>query len=175
LFLTLLEVRYADGGSEVYVMPMAFLGGPAAEELAREHGTPLYVYDEDELRERCGEYVAAFGADAVAYSGKAFLCGAMARLVAEEGLLLDVATGGEARLALQAGFPPGRLVLHGNAKSVSELRLALERGIGRIVVDEHMQSSDPAGGALRAVFESGGHVSPILQPWTALPRRRRSP
>ena len=111
------------------------LGGCDVEELAREHGTPLYVYDEDELRERCGEYVAAFGADAVAYSGKAFLCGAMARLVAEEGLLLDVATGGEARLALQAGFPPGRLVLHGNAKSVSELRLALERGIGRIVVD----------------------------------------
>jgi diaminopimelate decarboxylase len=103
--------------------------------LAQTFGTPLYVYDEDELRTRCREYRAAFGDGAVAYAGKAFLCVAMARLVAEEGLHLDVATGGEAHVAHRAGFPADRLVFHGNNKSELELRLALELGVGRLVVD----------------------------------------
>jgi diaminopimelate decarboxylase len=102
--------------------------------LADRFGTPLYVYDEGELRARCREYRAALGAG-VAYAGKAFLCGAMARLVGEEGLGIDVATGGELHVALHAGFPAERVVFHGNNKSSEELRRALTAGVGRIVVD----------------------------------------
>jgi diaminopimelate decarboxylase len=103
--------------------------------LAERYGTPLYVYDEGELRTRCREYAAAFGAGAASYAGKAFLCTAMARLVADEGLNLDVATEGELHVALHAGFPPARIVFHGNNKSEAELRTALERGVGRLVAD----------------------------------------
>jgi len=103
-------------------------------ELADTHGTPLFVYDEEHLRGRCREAVAAFGPD-VAYAAKAFLCVAMARLVHSEGMGLDVATGGELHVALAAGVPAGRLVLHGNNKSVGELREAVAAGVGRIVVD----------------------------------------
>ena len=102
--------------------------------LAAEHGTPLFVYDEAHLRARCREAVAAFG-DGVAYATKAFLCLAMARLAHEEGMHLDVATGGELHVALAAGVPADRLVLHGNNKSVEELRRARAAGVGRIVVD----------------------------------------
>ena len=101
------------------------VGGCDLVGLAEEHGTPLFVYDEDDLRARCRKYVAAFGADRVAYAGKAFLCVAMARLVAEEGLHLDVATGGELHVALHAGFPAERLIFHGNNKSDAELTLSL--------------------------------------------------
>lgn len=103
--------------------------------LAHTFGTPLYVYDEDELRARCREYRAAFGDGAVAYAAKAFLCLAMARLVADVGLQLDVATGGEAHVAHRAGFPAERMLFHGNNKSELELRFALELGVGRLVVD----------------------------------------
>lgn len=106
-----------------------------AEALAGRFGTPLFVYDEDELRRRCREYVAAVGPGCVAYAAKAFLCSAMARVVAEEGLLLDVATGGELHVALTAGFPAPRVVVHGNNKSDDELEGALRAGVGRIVVD----------------------------------------
>jgi diaminopimelate decarboxylase len=102
--------------------------------IAERFGTPLYVYDEDDIRTRCRAYVEAFG-DGVAYASKAFLCVAMAKLVDEEGLHLDVATGGELHVALAAGFPPERIVFHGNNKSLTELRRALEIGIGRIAVD----------------------------------------
>ena len=105
------------------------------EAIAADVGTPAFVYDEDDLRRRCREYVAAFGADSVAYAGKAFLCTAMARLVAEEGLHLDCATGGELHVALRAGFAPERIVLHGNNKSDVEITQALDAGVGRIVVD----------------------------------------
>jgi diaminopimelate decarboxylase len=111
------------------------VGGCDLEQLARVFGTPLYVYDEGELRARCREYAAGFGAAAVAYAAKAFLCAAMARLVAEEGLALDVATGGERYAAERAAFPAARMVLHGNDKSVDELRDALDAGVGRIVAD----------------------------------------
>ncbi|MCZ7534919.1 MAG: diaminopimelate decarboxylase [Acidimicrobiia bacterium] len=93
------------------------------------------MYDEDDLRARCREYVDAFGVDRVAYAGKAFLCVAMARLIEEEGLSLDIATGGELHVALHAGFPPQRLVFHGNNKSDDELAAALDAGVGRVVVD----------------------------------------
>jgi diaminopimelate decarboxylase len=107
------------------------------EALAAEFGTPLFVYDEDALREKARAYVAAFGPDAVAYAGKAFLCTAMVRLVAEEGLHLDVATGGELHVALEAGFPAARIVFHGNNKGDEELRAALRAGVGRIVADSN--------------------------------------
>jgi len=105
--------------------------------LAAEHGTPLFVYDEDALRSKMREYVAAFGPDAVTYAGKAFLCTAMVQLVGEEGLHLDVATGGELHVALRAGFPAARIVFHGNNKGDAELLAALRAGVGRIVADSH--------------------------------------
>jgi diaminopimelate decarboxylase len=110
------------------------VGGCSTQGLAEEFGTPLFVYDEGHLRARCREAVATFG-DGVAYAGKAFLCLAMARLVHEEGMHLDVATAGEMYVALAAGVPADRLVLHGNNKSEAELARARDPGVGRIVVD----------------------------------------
>ena len=110
------------------------VGGCDLVELAQRHGTPLFVYDEEHLRRRCREAVDAFG-PGVAYAAKAFLCVAMARLVHSEGMCIDVATGGELHVALAAGVPADRLVLHGNNKSTDELRMALGAGVGRIVVD----------------------------------------
>jgi len=110
------------------------VGGVDLVSLAEEFGTPLFVYDEEHLRVRCREAVAAWG-DGVAYATKAFLCRAMAALAHEAGMCLDVATGGELHVALAAGVPPERLVLHGNNKSGVELARALEVGVGRIVVD----------------------------------------
>ena len=110
------------------------IGGLDVLDLAAEHGTPLFVYDEEHLRRRCREAVAAFD-DGVAYASKAFLCTAMAALAAEEGMCIDVSTGGELHVALAAGVGAHRLVLHGNNKSHDELARALEVGVGRIVVD----------------------------------------
>jgi diaminopimelate decarboxylase len=110
------------------------IGGVDLVDLAAEVGTPAFVYDEEELRARCREAVAAWPGG-VAYASKAFLCTAMARLVAEEGMGIDVATGGELHIALHAGVPAERIVLHGNNKSDAELATALEVGVGRIVVD----------------------------------------
>ena len=110
------------------------VGGCDLVDLAAEFGTPVFVYDEQHMRVRCREAVDAFGPD-VAYATKAFLCLAMARLVHEEGMHLDVATGGEMHVARAAGVPPSDLVLHGNNKSMTELREALEIGVGRVVID----------------------------------------
>jgi len=111
------------------------IGGCSLVALARAHGTPLFVYDEAHLRDRCREAIAAFGVDRVVYATKAFLCVAMARLAHEEGLLLDVATGGELHVALAAGVPASRLMLHGNNKSEDELVQAIQAGVRRIIVD----------------------------------------
>ncbi len=104
------------------------------EALAQEMGTPLFIYDEDHLRSRCREAVEAWQGGA-AYATKAFLCMAMARLAWEEGMSLDVSTGGELAVALAAGVPAQSMVLHGNNKSTEELVAAVEAGVGRIVVD----------------------------------------
>jgi diaminopimelate decarboxylase len=111
------------------------IGGCDTLALAEQFGTPLFVYDEAQLRARCREAVTAFGPGNVVYATKAFLCRAMARLADEEGVHLDVATGGELHVALAAGVDPAHLVLHGNNKSGGELRAALTAGVGRIVVD----------------------------------------
>jgi diaminopimelate decarboxylase len=111
------------------------IGGCSLRDLAAEFGTPVFVYDEAHLKNRCREAVSVFGRDRVVYATKAFLCRAMARLAHDEGLRLDVATGGEMHIALAAGVPAAALVLHGNNKSTAELRRAIEAGVGQIVVD----------------------------------------
>ena len=110
------------------------VGGVSLRALAEEFGTPLFVYDEASLRQRCAAAAAGFD-DGVAFASKSFLCGAMARLAVEEGLCVDVATGGELDLVLRAGVAPSRIILHGNNKLPSELARALEVGVRRIVVD----------------------------------------
>ena len=105
--------------------------------LAEEVGTPAYVVDEADLRARARAFVSAFSGWDVYYAGKSFLCTAVARWVAEEGLGIDVCSGGELAVALRAGVEPSRIGLHGNNKSVAELREGLVARVGRIIVDSH--------------------------------------
>lgn len=114
---------------------MLTIGGCRMDDLASEYGTPLFVYDEAHLQARCAEAVAAFGREQVTYASKAFVCGAMARIAYEAGMLIDVASGGELAVALAAGVPAGVCVLHGNNKSLAELREAVLAGVRHIVVD----------------------------------------
>ena len=111
------------------------LGGAPVTELVAEHGTPALFLDEEDLRARARAYRAAFADLDVYYAGKAFLCTTVARWVAEEGLGLDVCTGGELAVALAAGFPAERIALHGNNKSTAELRRAVDVGVGHVIVD----------------------------------------
>jgi diaminopimelate decarboxylase len=112
------------------------LAGHDVRELAANFGTPAYLLDEQDVRTRCRTWREAFGPDVdVFYAGKAFLSTAVARWVLEEGLSLDVCTGGELAVALRAGVPADRIALHGNNKSAAELERALTAGVGRIVVD----------------------------------------
>ncbi|CAN5813879.1 diaminopimelate decarboxylase [soil metagenome] len=111
------------------------IGGCSVAGLAARYGTPLFVYDEEHLRARCRQAIDAFGAGRAIYATKAFLCKAMARLAHEEGMLLDVASGGELHVALAAGVPPTSCTFHGNNKSVEELRTALQIGVRHVVVD----------------------------------------
>jgi diaminopimelate decarboxylase len=110
------------------------VGGRDVIELTERYGTPLFVYDEQQLIDRCQEAVAAFP-DGAAYASKAFLCKAMARIAHEAGMSIDEATGGEMFVAMAAGVPPERLVFHGNNKSTGELRMAIDERVGTIVVD----------------------------------------
>lgn len=110
------------------------IGGHAVRDLVARYGTPLFVYDEQQLIDRCAEAVDAFP-DGVAYASKAFLCKAMARIAHDAGMDIDVATGGEMFVAMHAGVPAHRLVMHGNNKSTHEIEMAIEAGIGRLVVD----------------------------------------
>lgn len=142
--------------SEVGADGQLLVGGCDLAELAEEFGTPLFVYDEAQLRARCAEAVAAFG-DGVAYATKAFLCRAMARLAHEQGMHLDVASGGELAVALSAGVPAERIVLHGNNKSDEELIAAREVGVGRIVVDSFDELD-----RLEGLFGADGIVPKVL-------------
>jgi diaminopimelate decarboxylase len=132
--MSILPWHLLPDSAEVSPEGALLVGGCDLDDLAAEFGTPLFVYDEAHLRARCREAVAAFG-DGVAYASKAFLCVAMARLAHEEGMYIDVASGGELHLALAAGVPADRLVLHGNNKSDDELLRARQAGVHRIVVD----------------------------------------
>jgi diaminopimelate decarboxylase len=108
-------------------------------DLAAEHGTPVMIYEEKTLRDQCRRYVDAFRSLTddfeVIYASKAFNTVAMFQLVAEEGLSLDVAGGGEHHTAVAAGFPPERIFYHGNNKTPRELAYALDKGVGYVVLD----------------------------------------
>ncbi|MGW8484151.1 diaminopimelate decarboxylase [Microbacterium sp. NPDC055903] len=141
------------------------IAGLAASELARSHGTPLLVLDEDEVRSRARAFRASFDAAAAAhgttariyYAGKAFLSTAVARWVTDEGLNVDVCTRGELEVALAAGVEPSRIGFHGNNKSFSELERAVAVGIGTIIVD----STDEIE-RLAAVTAAAGVVQDVL-------------
>ena len=115
------------------------IGGCDVVDLAEAHGTPLVIYDEGALRATARAYVAAFRAHApdveVIYASKAYFGLAMLRVALDEGLSVDVASGGELQAALRAGFPPERIELHGNNKDAAEISQALDAGVGTIVVD----------------------------------------
>jgi diaminopimelate decarboxylase len=112
------------------------LGGMDVRDLAEQFGTPLYVCDEEDVRSRCRDYLAAFGPDGrVFYAAKAFCSRAVLRWVSSEGLGVDVCTGGELEVALSAGVPPEQITLHGNNKSLEELTRAVGARVGHIVVD----------------------------------------
>ena len=119
--------RKVDGVLEV--------GGVRLKDLVAEHGSPAYVLDEADFRSRARAFRDGFAGCDVYYAGKAFLCTTVARWIAEEGLSLDVCTGGELAVAERAGFPMERVGFHGNNKTVAELERAVELGVGRIIVD----------------------------------------
>ncbi|UNX56431.1 diaminopimelate decarboxylase [Georgenia sp. TF02-10] len=151
--------RTADGSLAV--------GGVDLRDLAREHGTPAYVVDEADLRGRARTFADAFAAAfapdrglagaEVYYAGKAFLTVAVAGWVHEEGLRLDVATGGELAVAVRAGVPGPALALHGNNKSDAELRAALTHRVGRVVVD-----SLPEIGRVADLAAAAGVRAPVM-------------
>lgn len=134
-------MRLLPDGAAIETDGSLSISGCRIDRVAEEFGTPLFVYDENHLRSRCREAVKAFGPDRVIYASKAFLCTAMARLVHDEGLLIDVATGGEMFVARHAGVPGDRLVFHGNNKSLTELEDALTAeggarpGVRHVVID----------------------------------------
>jgi diaminopimelate decarboxylase len=136
---TLWPIRaHLDGARQLW------LGGCDVSSLAAKYGTPLYVFCEETLRERVRAYRAAFerfypAVSQIAYASKAYLCLALAQVMAEEGLSLDVVSGGELYVALRAGFPPERIHFHGNNKSRAELTQALDAGVGRIVIDNFQE------------------------------------
>ncbi|OQB15919.1 MAG: Diaminopimelate decarboxylase [Firmicutes bacterium ADurb.Bin193] len=115
------------------------IGGLDVADLAKEFGTPLYLMDEDKIRENCRIYKNAmekyYGKGLVLYASKAFSCRYICRLVAEEGMGLDVVSGGELYTAISAGFPMDKVYFHGNNKTAQELTLAVDNNVGRIVVD----------------------------------------
>ena len=143
-------IRHDDGQVRIAGVPV--------NDLAGEYGTPLFVIDEADFRSRCREMAQAFGGGHnVHYAAKAFLCGEIARWVAEEGLSLDVASGGELAVALHAGFPAERIALHGNNKSVDELTAAVKAGIGYVVLDS-MTEID----RLDAIADAAGVVQNVM-------------
>ncbi|ELS51686.1 diaminopimelate decarboxylase [Streptomyces viridochromogenes] len=134
------------------------VGGVPLAEVADRFGTPVYVLDEHEVRERCRAYRQLFPDAEVLYAAKAFLCRAMVHWVAEEGLGLDVCSAGELELAVTTGFPPERIVLHGNAKSPRDLDTALRLGVGRIVIDSPSEIA-----RLAAAVGPGGHQKVMVR------------
>ncbi|MCW2879486.1 MAG: Diaminopimelate decarboxylase [Sphaerisporangium sp.] len=113
----------------------ATVAGASLMEIANRFGTPAYVIDETAVRDRCRAYRAALPQAEIAYAAKAFWCRAMASWIRAEGLSLDVCSAGELTVALSAGFPVERIIFHGNAKTPRELAIAVNEGVGRIVVD----------------------------------------
>ena len=143
-------VRESDG--------VVSIAGVRVTDIADEYGTPTFVIDEDDFRSRCREMAAAFGGgENVHYAAKAFLCTEIARWIDEEGLCLDVASGGELAVALHAGFPAERITLHGNNKSVEELTTAVEAGVGHVVLDSMIEIE-----RLDRIAAAAGKVQDVL-------------
>ena len=155
------------------------LAGCNAVDLARDFGTPLYVFDEETLRGQCRAFQEAFRSryrdTAVAYAAKAYLGRALAAIVAQEGMDLDVVSGGELAIAASVNFPPERIHFHGNNKSEDELRQALDYGIGRVVIDNfhEMQLLNGLSASRRSVAQGMGtrqkaliRLSPGIDPHT---------
>jgi diaminopimelate decarboxylase len=142
------------------------VGGCDVLELAREFGTPAYIYAEDDMRARARAYLEAFRARRdrfeVIYAGKAFPCTAVFRLFREEGLSADVASAGELHLALAGGIEPERIYMHGNNKSRAELDYAIEQGVGHIVVDSFDEIERLRGRGVRVLLR----VTPGIRPST---------
>jgi len=119
------------------------IGGVSTVKLAKEYGTPLYVIDEAFVRTKCKRYLKAFkvleDGNRVAYAGKAFLTLAMCKLINEEGLCLDVVSGGELYTALKSGFPLEKVYFHGNNKTIEEIELGIKNGVGKFVVDNFFE------------------------------------
>src|SRR5262245_35171989 len=133
---------------------MLRIGGCRVDALADEYGTPVMVVAESALRERAREYrdelAARWPRSRVVFASKAFPCTAVQQVMVEEGLGLDIAGGGEIVTALRAGADPATLVLHGNAKTDVEIAMAVEHGIGLVVVDNEddvnrLEATVPAG------------------------------
>lgn len=137
------------------------IGGCDVVNLVKEFGTPLYVLDEQTIRERCRSYKAGFKSDYpnvdFIYASKALCSTAVLKIVSEEGFGLDVVSGGELYTALKAGCEPKKIFLHGNNKSEKELKEALDRGVGRIVVDSFTELEE-----LDKLTKSGGHRADVL-------------
>ncbi|MDH7601091.1 MAG: diaminopimelate decarboxylase [Armatimonadota bacterium] len=137
------------------------IGGCDAVELAAEFGTPLYVVDEALIRQNCLAYKQAFqreyGDSAVAYAGKAFIVRAVCALMAKLDMWLDVASAGELYTALKGNFPPQRMLFHGNYKTQQELQMAVDHGVGYVVVDSFVELDQ-----LSATAQAAGRVQPIL-------------
>ena len=148
------------------------IGGCDTVKLAADFGTPLYVFDESTLRQKCREFKEEFGrryADTtVIYAGKAFLNKALALILQEEGVGLDVVSAGELGIARSAGFPADRVYFHGNNKSAEELKLALEWNIGRIVVDNFHELAmlDAIAGERNCVPDILLRLTPGIDPHT---------
>ena len=148
------------------------IGGCDTTDLVNKFGTPLYVYDEVTLRDMCRQFVSEFTRryenTKVVYASKAFINPAIAKIINEEGLGLDVVSGGELAVAQAVNFPPKSVYFHGNNKSISELDLALEYGIGRIVVD-NMQELHVLDGLSRnrgIIQDIMLRISPSVDPHT---------
>ena len=134
------------------------IAGVPVKQLAEEYGTPLFVIDEDDFRSRCRDIAAAFGGgEYVRYAAKAFLCSEVARWIDQEGLALDVCSGGELAVALHANFPAERIALHGNNKSVVELTAAVKSGVGHVVLDSMIEIE-----RLDAIAGNAGVVQDVL-------------
>jgi diaminopimelate decarboxylase len=139
------------------------IGGIAVTDLADQFGTPLYVYDERTIRQQCRQYREAFQQvypeSRVVYAGKAFLAPSLIQIIHEEGLSLDVVSGGELYVAVQSGFPAERITFHGNNKTPDELRMALDAGVGEIVIDNFYEIELLA----TLLSEHGGKVDALLR------------
>ncbi|PGE99036.1 diaminopimelate decarboxylase [Bacillus pseudomycoides] len=134
---------YLHGTSRINEQGHLEIGGCDTTQLAKQYGTPLYVYDEASIREKCRAFHRAFQESGfsyqVAYASKAFLCMEMCRVAREENMSLDVVSGGELYTALQAGFPASRIHFHGNNKTEEEIVMALQADIGCFVVDNFFE------------------------------------